>query len=185
MSKISKKDHYIELDISEVRKQVDDLTALWVDFLRDNCSEDLIINCDYFIHEINLYEVIKRTDKRKVYYQVFHKINYDSVCEYKEIAILAYWIITLKPFMVTRADSKVYSAPNEMFALYIIMGVLSAVYRRFNHGENIPPLAQSKIKDYIYYLKYCDVSRESLIQFVDMLASIYGIGTDVVFDENM
>ena len=176
---LSREERYVDLDNNEIREKIDSIFDRWKDFLDTNSTLILEINKDYFVNERNLFEIIKRTDKRKVYYHVFHKMNYDSVCEYKEIAILAYWINTLKPFMIVNPKSNLYTCANEMFSFFLILSVLEKVYQD-QYNRSLPKLNDAKIADYIYNFKYCDFSREAMIQFVDMLASYYKIGTDIV-----
>ncbi len=159
-------------DLSLIFKNVLDS---WNAFLYAQ-GEDLIIRQDYYIHSRNLYEVIKRLDKRKTYYYVFHRIS--SICEYKSVAILCYWINTLKPFMVVNESSKIYSCPNEMFSLYLIISTIATVYKdRFPDREFKLPDPKT-VQDYVYNFKYCDLSREATIFFVETLAKSYGVGME-------
>lgn len=179
---LSKNERYIDLTTEELRKEFDEILELWIEFVSRNDSE-LELNKDYFIQERSMFEIIKRTDKRKVYYHVFHKIQYPCINEIKEVGIIAYWINTLKPFSVVKKDSPIYNSPNERLALSLILGTISSLCKEI-FGENYitPCLTKDAEINYIYYFKYCDVSRESMIQFVEMLASIYKVGTKVKDD---
>ena len=175
---LTDEERYKDLSKEEIRLTTDKLLERWADFVSKN-DPALEPGKDYFVHDRNIFEVIKRTDKRKVYYHVFHRIDYPLVNERKEIAIIAYWINTLKPFIVTNKESVIFNSPNERFALYLILGVLAKFYKKKN-GEDakLPELTDEIEVEYTYYFKYCDVSRESMIQFVEMLASLYGVGNE-------
>ena len=88
---------YENLKDEEIKDKFDQIIAEWEAFL---LSQKLSIESgkDYFIHKKNLTEVIIRCDKRRVYMEMFHKLEHLS--EYKIIAMESFWINTLTPFMV-------------------------------------------------------------------------------------
>ncbi len=177
---LGKDERYVDLTVDELRAEFDDVLGLWKDFVLKN-DPSLKFETDYFIQERSLFEIIKRTDKRKVYYHVFHKIQYPEINEIKEVGIIAYWINTLKPFSVVNKNSPIYNSPNERLALTLILGTISSLYKKkYGTDKNMPNLTEDAEINYIYYFKYCDVSRESMIQFVEMLASIYNVGMEVI-----
>lgn len=172
---LNKDGTYKELNKNDIEDRVNELLRNWNQFLISQ-DEALVQEKDYFIHTRNLYEVIKRLDKRKTYYYVFHGI--EEICEYKEIAILCYWINTLKPFMVVDENSKIYSCPNEMFSLYLILATLATIFDEKNPDAEFVLPDDKIIQDYVYNFKYCDLSREATIFFVETLARSYGIGME-------
>ena len=169
--------HYKDLSESEIESIVDWILGFWDSFLIDQ-EETLVLDRDYYIHKRNLYEVIKRMDKRKTYYYVFHKIT--KICEYKSIAIICYWINTLKPFMVVNEKSSIYNCPNEMFSLYLIVSVIASIYKNKYPDKEFEFLDKDTIRDYVYNFKYCDLSREATIFFVETLAKAYGVGMETI-----
>lgn len=169
--------HYKDLSESEIESIVDWILGFWDSFLMDQ-EETLVLDQDYYIHKRNLYEVIKRMDKRKTYYYVFHKIT--KICEYKSIAIICYWINTLKPFMVVNEKSSIYNCPNEMFSLYLIVSVIASIYKNKYPDKEFKLLDKDTIRDYVYNFKYCDLSREATIFFVETLAKAYGVGMETI-----
>ena len=173
---LDNKGFYKDLTIDESEQIVNKLLGLWEDFLKAQNEGNLVKDKDYFIHQRNLYEVIKRLDKRKTYYYVFHKI--DKICEYKELGILCYWINTLKPFMVVNSNAKIYNAPNEMFSVFLIVAGLAKIFKHYNPGALFIPPDAKTIQDYVYNFKYCDLNREAMIFFVETLAKSYGIGME-------
>ncbi len=170
--------HFRDRDEKEFEKQLNDFLILWSKFLKAQGENSLVYGKDYFIHKRNVYEILKRLDKRKAYYYVFHKIN--KICEYKEVAILCYWINTLKPFMVVNEKSKIYSCPNEMLSLYIIMSTIGRIFKEQYPERTFEKLDAKTIQDYVYNFKYCDLSREATIFFVETLAKSYGVGMEII-----
>lgn len=177
-------DFYEQQSQEQVSDEVDKLITSWYQFLKAQNCDHLIQDKDFFIHKRNLYEVIRRLDKRRTYYYVFHQIT--DICEYKEIGILAYWINTLKPFMVVNPSCSIYNAPNEMFSLFLILCVLVEIYKKAYPNETFKMLDSNTIQDYVYNFKYCDLNREAMIFFVETLAKSYGIGmeTNSAFDKH-
>lgn len=181
---LTNKGLYKDLTSDEIEEKVNRLLEYWNDFLVSQ-NEAIENGKGYYIHTRNLYEVVKRLDKRKTYYYVFHGIK--QICEYKEIAITCYWINTLKPFMVIDESSKIYSCPNEMFSLFIILATLANIYsEKYPEKEFVLP-DDKTIQDYVYNFKYCDLSREATIFFVETLAKSYNIGmeTNIRKDEKI
>lgn len=174
---------YEQQSQDQISYAVDGLIDFWYQFLKTQGCDNLIQDKDFYIHKRNLYEVIKRLDKRRTYYYVFHKI--EDICEYKEVGILAYWINTLKPFMVVNSTCKIYSSPNEMFSLFLIISVLSEVHKKSFPDQQFKMLDSNTIQDYVYNFKYCDLNREAMIFFVETLAKSYGIGmeTNLAYDK--
>ena len=150
------------------------LEDLWKDFL-DSEGEKYL---DYHIHKQNMFEVIKRQDQRMHYYKVFHDLG--SPCEYKYIAIECFWLNTLKPFVVTNETSSIYSCPNEMFSLFLIISVIRTVYEMYKKDEKFVYPTKDRIHDILYDFKYCSLSREALIAFVETFADTYGVGISFI-----
>lgn len=165
---------YIPLTLEKYNKRAQSLLTLWKEFLSIYGEEDLT----YYVHEFNLYEVITRHDKRKYYFQVFHELS--APCEYKYIAIECFWINTLKPFMVVDSNSSIYNCPNEMFSLFLIMATIRGVFEEIKPNEKFEYLSDARMRDILYDFKYCSLSREAMISFVETLADTYGVGIEYV-----
>lgn len=169
---------YQELSDKEFEDRYDQIMCLWQSFLAQN-DPTLKVGVDYFVHKKNLFEVIRRSDERNVYYYIFHEL--EDICEYKDIALYCFWINTLKPFMVINEDAQIYNCANEMFSLYLILTVIEGAYKeKFNKDFKYP--SDARIKDIIYDFKYCSFSREAMIAFVETLADTYGIGIGYILD---
>ena len=170
---------YEELNREEAQSKYNEIIKEWEAFLDENDSQ-LKLGTDYFVHQRNLTEVVRRCDKRVLYFYIFHDLE---ECEYKEIALLCFWINTLKPFMVVKESSPIYNAPNEMFSLFLILSTIRKIYSEVfkNKAFNYP--SPERIKDILYDFKYCSISRESMISFVETLADTYGVGINYILNK--
>ena len=151
---------------------------IWQSFLTQN-DPTLKLDHDYFVHKKNLFEVIRRCDERNVYYYVFHEL--EDISEYKDIALYCFWINTLKPFMVVNEKARIYNCANEMFSLFLILSVIEGVWAVKNgtsDGFRYP--SDARIKDIVYDFKYCSITREAMIAFVETLADTYGVGIEYI-----
>ena len=169
---------YQELSDKEISERYDEIIYLWQCFLSQN-DPTLKVNEDYFVHKKNLFEIIRRCDERNVYYYVFHEL--EDICEYKDIALYCFWINTLKPFMVINEKANIYNCANEMFSLFLILSVIAGAYKK-KFGDEFKYPSDAIIKDIVYDFKYCSLSREAMIAFVETLADTYGVGIEYILD---
>ena len=171
---------YEELTPEDLQSQYDKIIKRWEAFLKENDS-GLQIDRDYYVHKRNLIEIIRRCDKRVLYYYIFHGL--EEECEYKEVAILCFWINTLKPFLVVNEKSNIYNSPNEMFSLHLILSTIRGVLaEKYPDREFVYP-SDDRICDILYDFKYCSLSREAMIAFVETLADTYGVGISFILDK--
>lgn len=160
--------------LEEMNRRLNAMEDLWVEFLK---SENLY-NLEYHIHKPNMFEVLKRQDQRMYYLYVFHEL--ELPCEYKYIAILCFWINTLKPFMVLDTSSRLYDSPNEKFSLFLILSAIRTVFEVYHEGEEFKPPSTERMRDILYDFKYCSLSREAMISFVETFADNYGVGIEFI-----
>lgn len=159
---------YKELTPNERRVQMELLLRVWDDFLHKN--DPSLSKENIFINEYNLIECVERVSKRKFYFKVFHGIEH--LAEFKEVALLCFWICKLKPFVVTKAESPLCASTNELFSVHLIYCMLEACKK---HADNFHYPDNITIKNLIYALKYQDLSKEALIQYMECLAESCGI----------
>lgn len=171
----------IGLSDEQAKQRYDALIEKWEAFLNQN-APNLQLDIEYFVHSKNLYEVIRRHDERLLYFYIFHGL--EELDEYKDIAIQCFWINTLKPFMVIKEDSPIYSCPNEMFSLYLILTTIEAAYKKRNPSQDFKYPSPERIQDILYDFKYCSISREAMISFVETLADTYGVGITYILNQN-
>lgn len=172
---------YEDLSYDERQERYSKLMIEWNTFLK-NHNVIAEMDKDYYVHKKNIFEIIRRCDKRRVYMAMFHDLK--SICEYKTVAIESFWIITLKPFMVVNENLGIYSCPNEMFSLYRILSVIRSAYEKKYPGKQFSYPSDQRIQDILYDFKYCSISREAMIAFVETFADVYGVGISDIFDNN-
>lgn len=177
MDKTNQRNCYPMLELSEMNRRMQMLETLWRDFLDFEGEQGL----EYFVHKRNVFEVIKRQDQRMYYLKIFHGLEYP--CEYKYLAVECFWINTLKPFMVVDEKSSLYDAPNEKFSLYLILSLINAVWGIYNPGVEFRLPTEERIRDILYDFKYCSLSREAMIAFVETFADTYGVGIEFILKE--
>lgn len=148
---------YKELDASERNEIIQLLLSLWDNFLQKN-DPALTIE-EVFINQFSLIEVAERVSKRKYYYKVFHGVEHLS--EFKETALLIFWICKLKPFAVLKPESALCASPNELFAIHLVYCMLDACKE---HAQNFHYPDSITIKNFIYALKYQDLSKEASLE---------------------
>lgn len=172
---------YQELSDEELKERYDEIISQWQGFLSQN-DPTLKLGVDYFVHKKNLFEVIRRCDKRYMYYYVFHELK--DICEYKDIALYCFWINTLKPFMVINENANIYNCANEMFSLYLILSVIEGAFKKKFPDQKFQYPSEARVCDIVYDFKYCSISRESMISFVETFADTYGVGIEYIFENN-
>ena len=171
---------YEELNYNDISIECEALIKQWNNFIKEN-SPDMLENRDYFIHKKNLYEVLRRVDKRRVYYKVFHDLV--KINEFKFVALQCYWINTLKPFMVVNDTSNIYNSPNELFSVYLIISMVRSVFEDVYPEEKFVYPSPKRISDMVYNFKYCDLSREGTIAFVETFADNYNVGIQYILNK--
>lgn len=159
---------YIELTPEENQKQRDLIKLSWNHFVKLN--DPGLDTKDIFINEYNLMEVVERVSKRKFYYKVFHGIEHLS--EFKETALLIFWICKLKPFVVLNPQSKLCASTNELFSIHLMTCMLASCQ---SHASEFHYPDKITIKNIVYALKYQDLTKEALIQYAECLALACGI----------
>lgn len=161
----------------EMCRRFDVLEKLWNNFLKSEGQGNL----KYYIHKQNLFEVIKRQDQRMYYFKIFHGLNWP--CEYKYVAVECFWINTLKPFIVLDEKSPIYDCPNEKFSLFLIISTIMAMFEIYKKGKVFTYPSTERIHEILYDFKYCSMSREAVISFVETFADTYGLGIDFILNK--
>lgn len=119
--------------------------------------------------------VILRVDKREGYFVVFHKGT--KINEIKQAALVAYWIIKFKPFMInSTVPERVhrYFRINEGFAFFYILGACKQYSKEKGF---VMRDVSDRLKDEIMYaFTYWDLSKESIILIAETICeSFFGI----------
>lgn len=161
---------YKMLTPQERQTQVDKLLKVWNDFIAINDSD--LKKSDVFINQRTLAEVAERVSKRKYYFEVFHDLPHIS--EFKETALYVFWITKLKPFTVTNENSKLCASVNELYCLHMVISVLEKIKDERKISDFKYP-TKAMISDFVYGLKYQDLTKESLIIYIEALATSCGV----------
>lgn len=159
---------YVELTPEENQEQRNLIKLSWDHFVKLN--DPGLDAKDIFVNEYNLMEVVERVSKRKFYYKVFHGIEHLS--EFKETALLIFWICKLKPFVVLNPQSKLCASTNELFSIHLMTCMLASCQ---SHASEFHYPDRTTLKNIIYALKYQDLTKEALIQYMECLALACGI----------
>lgn len=140
------------------------LVSLFKDYAQTNKIEDANIEFDFkLINEINI-----RVDKRRDYYIIFHDETHLS--EVREAALMAFWILKFKPFLITSEKAKDLNFNvNCGFAAYIILSAVREDIEREYHGKKELSINKDYVKKLQYALKYWDLSKEALMLIAETL----------------
>ena len=156
---------YSPLAVSDVIKEIQDLELVWNNFIE---KYERTPYKEFLLNKEDLIEIIKRVDKRKDYYFYFHEIDDGNMSEYKEVALKSYWIIKFKPFHMKNRLSDLYEYVNEQFALYLIFSILHRELENVGRKLRLP--SERYIKDFLYSMKYHDISKEAMIDIIESFA---------------
>jgi len=146
--------------------EIEKMTKLFVKRFKDFLAiKNFPKTVAYHISYVALADIIIRVDKRKAYYLCFHDME---INECKEVALYAYWIIKLRPFVITDAAyQKDINACyiNESFAIHII-GLVLELTHRIKNTKNIK-------ESYTNFLEYSFRFRNfSIDSFIVLIESI-------------
>ena len=67
-----------------------------------------------------------------------------------------------------------------MFSLFLILSAIRGVYNEVFPDEEFRYPSPERIQDILYDFKYCSISREAMISFVETLADTYGVGISYI-----
>lgn len=162
--------YYTLLEPDERQIQIDKLINSWNDFLSINDST--LSDSDVFINQRMLAEIVERVSKRKYYYEIFHQLLHIS--ELKETALYVFWIVKLKPFTIINENSPLCASVNELFSLHLIISIFEKVSADSKVSNYTYP-NKALLSDFVYGLKYQDFTKESLIVYIEVLATACGL----------
>ena len=111
--------------------------------------------------------IIERIEQRKVYYRIYHKNT--ELCEIRQVALLAYWIIRYRPFNCL-INGKICSniKLNENIAYHMIIGALVGLKTK-NKPNYFVNFSQEYKRKIIHTFSEHDVSKELIILIAESL----------------
>ena len=156
---------YSPLEVSDINAEINELETVWINFIK---NYERTPYKEFLLNKDDLFEVVERVDKRKDYYYYFHEIDDGNMSEYKEVALKSYWIIKLRPFHMINSSSDLHEYVNERFALYLIFSILHKELQ--NAGRKLRLPSEKYIQDFLYSMKYHDITKEAMIDIVESFA---------------
>jgi hypothetical protein len=114
-----------------------------------------------------LIDIIVRVDKRKAYYECFHAME---INECKEAALYAYWILKLRPFLITdkRYQNKTDACMiNESFVIFFIGFILEAT-GRIKRSDNIKQSYRNFLE---YSFRFRNFSIDSFVVLIESIST--------------
>ncbi len=116
------------------------------------------------VNEINI-----RVDKRRDYYMIFHGTILNEV---REAALVAFWILKFKPFLITNPKEEVQCELNINcgFAAYMILSASREyISRKYGDDKCFSIDDEEYLQRFRYSLKYWDLSKESMMMIAETL----------------
>lgn len=129
------------------------------------------------IQRATMPRIILRVDKREGYFTVFHEKT--NINEIKQAALVAYWILKFRPFMVTGVKSPMrqesFRRINEGFAFFYILSACEETAKSKGISLN-KDISKRLRKEIMYAFTYWDLSKESMIMIAETIGeAFYGI----------
>ena len=131
-----------------------------------------------YINERIIMSVIAKVHQRRKYFEYFHKLN---MSEFKEVALICFWYIKLKPICpvskdLIDKDNDYLDFINEKLAVYYIITTLRCLLNSQGKSTQIiDNLSKNYIAELVYSFTYRDISKESLILIVETMAIFLGM----------
>jgi hypothetical protein len=154
-------------EVIEIEKRFKSVIALFKDYAQREEIDTTKIDFDFkLINEMNI-----RVDRRKDYYVIFHNETYLS--EVREAALVAFWILKFKPFLVVSKDGSDNSINiNCGFAQYILLSAVGEWIHRESKGKKKFKVNEEYLDKLGYAFKYWDLSKEALMLIGETLCVI-------------
>jgi hypothetical protein len=134
-------------------------------------------NIQYTINGLDMLDIILRVDKRISYFKYFHNMNCNEV---KRAALYAYWIVKLRPIIVTDpryADENGYNNMiNELFAVHYLFCALNGMERiklkTWDGPDGVElTLDNPFIKRLVYSFRFRNISIDAIIVLADAITT--------------
>ena len=174
---------YTPLTSDKMKNKISRILDLWKGFLESSISEfveeynnltnkHITTSSSDEITEINytlLNEVFERSNQRMDYYNRYH--DNLKMSNFKEIGVIAFWIVKLKPFHV-KCDvyDEVFSYRiNEEFALYFMFNSVFRYIELKNEEYNKARISVSLYNELLYTMQFRDLSKEAYGCIVELI----------------
>lgn len=178
--------NYVELKSDEMQTKINLIIGLWDDFLK-NTIPAYVEECeslkknhfdfgeeDYknvgYINVMALSEVFERVHQRADYFERYHKKL--KMSNFKEIGLIAFWIVKLKPFRLKENyfDEYFDFKANEEFALHFIFNSIAQYAKELGKSYDINRIDSDLYNELLYTMQYRDLSKEAYGAIVELLS---------------
>lgn len=170
---------YMHLDAESMENKINLLIEMWRNFIKQSLptyqtEERKITYSDidktYSINIVALRELFERVNQREDYFKRYH--NNLKMSNYKEIGLIAFWIVKFKPFHLKEELIEDYFdlRVNEEFALYYIFSTISKFNEKQGKKSNLNKITSELYNELIYTMQYRDVSKEIFGCITELLA---------------
>lgn len=141
-----------------------ELSEIFYDYLESlNMDRDRVI-LDYKL--VN--EIFIRIDKRKDYFIIYHDETH--VNEVREAALLAYWVLKFKPFLIKAKEQEDYNKDiNCGFAVFVVLSAVTECLKRKFGEKTELHLSETYIEKMKYAFKFWDISKEAMMFIAETL----------------
>lgn len=172
---------YVKLATDVMQTKIDTLLMLWEKFLQatisavyKNDKQKLLLFEQHdrtelcSINTFLLREVFERTHQREDYFDRYHQLDMSN---YKEIGLIAFWLVKFKPFHLNFEyfDEYYDSKINEEFALYFIFNTVARYIKEDKDGYSLEKISPKLYNELLYTMQYRDISKEAYGCLVELI----------------
>lgn len=129
--------------------------------------------------------IVIRVDMREGYFIIYHKQT--EINEIKQAALVAYWILKFRPFMIVTDDpyrSHDFRRINEGFAaFYLLSAIKQYAIERGNTSTKFAKLSDRLLAEIMYAFQYWDLSKEAVILIAETIGeAFFGVKAEGIED---
>jgi len=131
--------------------------------------------CDISVSDALLLKTVIRVDQRSDYFTYFHSevdnhgnVIIDKISQYKQIALLCFWIIKYKPLRINDAVKELdyynhnHCTVNEVFAAYLFISQINSS-NMLSKKQKDYYMSVDYTQDLFYKFMHHDISKEAMI----------------------
>lgn len=160
---LNDKIEYVPMDEPSLRLKVERLISIFEKYWEQQKIEE-----EVSVQRTLLPTIFTRVDKREGYFAVYH--NQTSINEIKQAALVCYWILRFRPFLVSSRNPEISKRTcriNEGFAMFYLLGTIRQSAKARNHVFTRP--SDALINELRYAFSYWDLSKEAVILIAETL----------------
>lgn len=176
---------YQSLKEEVIQQKSDELLAQFDKY----CEQHHLTASDVCIQKTIIPLIMARVDMREGYFIIYHKKT--KINEIKQAALVAYWILKFRPFMIATDDpdrSHEFRRINEGFAaFYLLSAITQYAIEQGNASATSAKFADPSWRlgdEIMYAFQYWDLSKEAVILIAETIGeAFYGIKAQGLEDE--